>query len=351
MTPPPGAATAAARKPGAARKPAARVPSARPVRPPARKPPAGKAPARKAPDAKPKPKSKQARPARPSARPPARRGAGTSLARSGRTHRRVSGAAGPRGAGAALASALPALPNLPQLRAPQLPSLRTLPSLRPVPVLGALGAGAFRVGRSLPRSPLVDRLVRGRGWIGLLAFLLFGLVALNVSLLKMNAEAGRNAEQVKSLRIANDRLHAQVSRLAGGDRLDRVAGRLGLVMPEPGSVHYLTVRPGDAERAAKAIANGRRSPVDGPLQDGVLSTPSQIAPVVPAPATLLGPTTTQTPTAATGAAQTPTGTTGQAGSGTTGTTITPTTGAAPATGVAPATAGGASAPTATGPAG
>ena len=50
----------------------------------------------------------------------------------------------------------------------------------------------------------------------LLGVLLFGLVALNVSLLKLNAAAGHNAERAKVLRIQNAKLRGKVSRLGVG---------------------------------------------------------------------------------------------------------------------------------------
>jgi len=182
-----------------------------------------------------------------------------------------------------------------------------------------LGARAYRAGRALPESRLIDRLMRGRIWIGLLAVLLFGLVFLNVSLLKLNSEAGRNADRVKALRIENDRLHAKVSRLQGGDRLARVAGQLGLVMPEPGNVHYMSASKGDASRAARALRAGRRAPTSGPLEGAVPTSPASgpalppaatvpapVAPVTTAPTT---PTAAPAPAAATPAAtaQGPTG--------------------------------------------
>jgi hypothetical protein len=136
------------------------------------------------------------------------------------------------------------------------PASRAIPELRPLPVLGTIGLGALRAGRSLHDSPLLDRLLRGRGWIGLLGVLLIGLVALNVSLLKLNSEAGRDADTAKTLRIRNDRLRARVARLASGERLEAVGARLGLAMPEPGRIRYLSVRSRDGRRAAKAIRSG-----------------------------------------------------------------------------------------------
>jgi hypothetical protein len=271
---PPAAATAAART-----KPAVRVRS-KPAAPAAPAPKQrGRAAAR---PQRPAAKSRQgassrraaARPARPKARPSS----------SGRPRaRRTSGAAGPRVAERALPQI--AVPKLPDLR----PYLRALPALRPVPVLGAVGSHAFRAGRRLPDSPLVDRLLRGRLWIGLMAVLLFGLVAINVSLLKLNAQAGRNAEKVKTLKVQNDRLHAKVSRLRSGDRVERVAARLGLVMPEAGSIRYVSIGSRDGSRAAGALRAGKRTPTSGPLP-GIVTNPVSASPVAVTPVTTPGDT-------------------------------------------------------------
>jgi cell division protein FtsB len=105
--------------------------------------------------------------------------------------------------------------------------------------------------RRLRDSQMVDRLVRGRAWIGLLGVLLIGLVGLNVSLLKLNAAAGRNAEWARKLRIENADLQARVSKLRSGQRIQDSARAMGFVMPAAASVHYLTSDPGrDAPRAA-----------------------------------------------------------------------------------------------------
>jgi cell division protein FtsL len=208
---------------------------------------------------------KPARAAKPAAR---QRGTASALKRTPRSPRRVSGPARRR------------TPTLPQFALPQLPGLG---QLRPLPVIGTIGSHAFRVGRRLPDSALFDRLVRGRTWIGLLAVLLFGLVAINVSLLKLNSEAGRNAERLKSLRIHNDRLHATVSRLSSDERIQRVAARLGLVMPDAASVQYVRTGRSDGSRAARAILADRRLPGEETLADAVLSTPLALTPTVAAP--------------------------------------------------------------------
>ena len=168
--------------------------------------------------------------------------------------------------------------------------------LRPLPVLGTIGSHAFRVGRSLPDSRLFDRLVRGRAWIVFVGVLLIGLVALNVSLLKLNSEAGRNAEKVKVLRIQNTQLRARVSRLASAERLERTGRDLGLAMSIAGRVRYLSVRPTDARKAAKSIRTWAMLPTFAfaPL-------PAPVLPTTPAPTqTAAEPGATTGTTGATG---------------------------------------------------
>ncbi|MEX0992664.1 MAG: hypothetical protein WDZ37_01575 [Solirubrobacterales bacterium] len=133
--------------------------------------------------------------------------------------------------------------------------------LRPLPVLGTIGSHALRAGKSLHDSSLLDRLLRGRGWIALLGVLLIGLVALNVSLLKLNAQAGRNAEEARKLRIANTELGATATRLSSAERLQAAGEKLGLVMPPPGSIHFLRSRKAaDGKFAARMIKQGAALP-------------------------------------------------------------------------------------------
>jgi hypothetical protein len=171
-------------------------------------------------------------------------------------------------------------------------------------------------------SPMVDRLVRGQGWIALLGVLLIGLVGLNVSLLKLNAHNGRTAEVARDLRIQNAKLRGTVSRLGSSDRLQEAARNAGLVMPAPQMVNYLTARPrSDGRRAAKNVRLDVPPPADEQLvsaspeaeQEVAAPTPSQPivagAPVVTEETAPVGATATTGPTGATGA----TGPTGTAG--------------------------------------
>ena len=114
---------------------------------------------------------------------------------------------------------------------------------------------------TLPDRRLVDRMVRGRGWIGVIAFLLIGIVGMQVSLLKLNAGMGRDVERIASLERRNGELRAEVSWLSAGERVQDRAAAYGMVMPPAGAVGYLRARPdADAVAAAAALRGGRLVP-------------------------------------------------------------------------------------------
>jgi hypothetical protein len=170
--------------------------------------------------------------------------------------------------------------------------------------------------------------VRGRAWIALLGVLLIGLVGLNVSLLKLNAAAGRNAEWAKLLRVENADLQARVSHLRSGQRIQAAARGMGFVMPAAASVHYVTADPTrDASRAAardKFVAPLSNSDIVGAASD---SSP------ITAPLATSGTTGASTTGASTGASTA--GTSGAQGAPGTSSTGTP-----PAITQAPSTTGG-----------
>ncbi|MFL5819457.1 MAG: hypothetical protein ACJ76S_02070 [Solirubrobacteraceae bacterium] len=129
------------------------------------------------------------------------------------------------------------------------------------PGLAAAVVRAVRFISTLPDRRLVDRLVRGRGWIAVIGFLLLGIVTMQVSLLKLNAGIGRDVERSASLERRNGELRAQVSLLQSGERIQDGAASLGMVMPAPGAVSYVRARRGvDAQEAAAALRAGRLVP-------------------------------------------------------------------------------------------
>ena len=151
-----------------------------------------------------------------------------------------------------------------------------------------LAVRVARVARALPERPLVHRLVRGQGWIGVIGFLLIGIVAMQVSLLKLNAGIGRAVERSAALERSNGELRAQVSRLSASERVQARAAELGMVMPAAGSVAYVRALPvRDAHGARRALAQGFEP----------VATP--VAVVTPAPAQpALAPVAASAPAAA-----------------------------------------------------
>ena len=180
--------------------------------------------------------------------------------------------------------------------APRLPRRISGPALKPraVPAPKPV-TGVFERIRALPDHRVIDRLLRGRVWICFVGVALMGIVAMQVSLLKLNSGISRAVETSATLERQNSGMEASIARLASGERIRTGADRRGMVTPAAGQVKYLRVRGGaDATRAARRM----RSPSDAAKElmanHGVVPG-SLMAPVVP--------TTTTTPQA--GATTTP----------------------------------------------
>jgi hypothetical protein len=163
--------------------------------------------------------------------------------------------------------------------------------------------------RDISDSGLIVRLTRGRGWIGVLCALLGGIVALNVISLSLTAGSGRLSLEIDGLKTQVSALRAEIDERLAASRVQAEAARLGLAVPHPEAITYLSASDGDAERLARLLAT-----------DSFFAAPSQpssypaegtsYAPTSPAPATA----TTVSPTATT---PSPTTTTPSSGTGTT----------------------------------
>ena len=186
----------------------------------------------------------------------------------------------------------------------------------------ALGRRIPSFAVALPDHPWLDRVVRGRVWIPLLGVLLAGIVAAQVEILKLGASMGRALEQTTALTAKNEQLRGAVAQLADDQRIERLAGAMGLVLPPPGAVGYLVAKPGADARAA--VGNIRdpnpaafvaMTPSNGALVTGQGAStlpPTPGAPAPPAPgttSTAATPGTSPNTTAATTASSTPTPTT------------------------------------------
>jgi cell division protein FtsL len=113
--------------------------------------------------------------------------------------------------------------------------------------------GAAGLARTLPDSRALDRLIRGRTWVAVIAVALIGIVAMQVHMLGLNAGIGRAVEEATTLEQDNTSLRLEVSRLSSGERIAAEAQRLGLVMPNAGEVRYPDVHASDAARAVRTM--------------------------------------------------------------------------------------------------
>jgi cell division protein FtsL len=134
----------------------------------------------------------------------------------------------------------------------------------PRPLRAVSGGGAALALRvtglavNVSGSRAMDRLVRSRGWIFIVGFGLIGIVAMQVSLLKLNAGIGRAMQASATLERGNAQLRLDVSKLSSTDRIQRLAAERGFAMPAPGDVGYLQV--GDLNRDGRLAARAMRAP-------------------------------------------------------------------------------------------
>lgn len=193
---------------------------------------------------------------------------------------------------------VPAAPPAP-LRVPPAPRRVSGPQRRPaveaVP-RSRLSAAFIR----LIDHPLLERLVRGRAWIALVATALLAVVAMQVVLLRLGAQIGTQTQAYNTLLQKTEAAETAIGGIEANNRLSSLAApSTGMVYAPPGAVTYLQVNPGDGHRAADHI-----------------SSPSSAALVAAAthstaPAKTASPPTTSAGTTAGGASVT--GTTASAG--------------------------------------
>jgi len=130
---------------------------------------------------------------------------------------------------------------------------------------------------------MLDALLSGRAWIGLVGVLLAGIVFFNVDLLRMNREITHMADRASQLKRENAQLRQDVAGLASSERIQEAAAQLGLVLPQPADVRYLKSNPMvDARTASKRIIAPEPTVAPDPTLPTLPTLPTQ-------------PTTTTTP--------------------------------------------------------
>jgi hypothetical protein len=220
-----------------------------------------------------------------------RRSAPGSRAGSGPRPRRISGpSAAARSGAVAAAVAIPA-PGIapPHERKPR-PS--SVPRKRPA------RKATHRAGQSAPgialraigavdgvsSSAFVDRLIRGRLWIGLLAFALIGIVAMQLLVLKLNTGIGHTLARVETLQRENAQLGIEDSMYSAESRVAPLAAAEGMTLAPPGTIHFVAASKADISRAASALSTANQTSTDASVAVGAseigestASTPSSDA--------------------------------------------------------------------------
>jgi hypothetical protein len=129
------------------------------------------------------------------------------------------------------------------------------PASRRSPEYAGIALGLTEALSRLSEHRLLDRLIRGRTWIVLVAFALIGIVTLQLGLLRLNAGIGHALEKEASLQRENAALSIENSELAAGDLVESSASRLGMEVVPTGALRFLTARPAaDPSRAVAALS-------------------------------------------------------------------------------------------------
>jgi cell division protein FtsL len=185
--------------------------------------------------------------------------------------------------------------------------------------IATLGERALAVVRSLPDRSLIDRLVRGRAWIPVLGVLLAGLVAMQVEILKLGTSIGRSIERSTALQSRNESLQTGVATLADDQRIERLAAGMGMAMPSPSSVAFVTANAHNA--VGRALANVHApDPANFASQLAAqIAAATMIAPAAPGTATTTGTVTTTGTATPTGTPAAPSPTASPGGTNSTGT--------------------------------
>jgi hypothetical protein len=165
--------------------------------------------------------------------------------------------------------------------------------------------------RTLPDHRLLDRLIRGRWWIPVLGVMLAGIVAMQVEVLKLGASMGRSLERNSVLSSENAGLRQSVATLGDDQRIEQLAGTMGMVMPPPQAVGFLSASAdGNAGRALANIHQPSASsflsltPTNGEIVTSATLAAANAASSTTGSTSTIGSTPTSTTTTPTGAAST-----------------------------------------------
>ena len=130
---------------------------------------------------------------------------------------------------------------------------------RPAGVGGALVLAAVGV----CEHRVLDRVVRGRVWIGVVTFALLGIVTLQLGLLELNGSIGRVLARKAQLVRDDSSLSIENSTLASDEHIVAAAASAGMVPVSIQSLRFLDARRASSARAASSL----RAPVQTPSSE------------------------------------------------------------------------------------
>jgi len=176
---------------------------------------------------------------------------------------------------------------------------------RAVPAVALPAPGPFERIRALPDKRVVDRLLRGRLCIWVIGVMLGGIVAMQVSLLRMNAGISRAVSTAAVLEQKNSDLESSIARATTGDKVREAALANDMIDPAAGNASFLTARPGTdpalavkrmkppSETATDVMANGGKLPNTTVPLAGASGTAAATTPTTPVATPTPVPTVTQ----------------------------------------------------------
>jgi cell division protein FtsB len=126
---------------------------------------------------------------------------------------------------------------------------------------------------------VLDRVLRGRAWVAVIAVLLAGIVFLNVSVLELNRGIASTDEKSAALERTNSALRERVAKLDSAERIQRLAEARGYTLPAPGQITYLRPNPRvDGKLAAQRIESPSEASGVQPAGAQAAATPAPAAP-------------------------------------------------------------------------
>jgi hypothetical protein len=121
--------------------------------------------------------------------------------------------------------------------------------------VNAVGRTAVAVG-GIADSGVVVGMARSRVWIAVLGVLLGGIVAMNVVGLSLSADGSRTSAKIDQLIQDNSVQQSRLAHRLSNGQISKHAAELGLAVPAPDAVRYLSSSASDAKQAAERLADG-----------------------------------------------------------------------------------------------